>query len=70
MSDCLIVLNKRIDVIPVGARETWQYIFTKCVLRVTGIEATNECQDDQFCDSLNTGIDRAVHGVQDIWDAN
>ena len=43
--------------------------FCKCVLRVTGPEATNACQDDQSCDGLKASIDGSIHGVQDIWDA-
>ena len=46
VSDHLIVVNKRPFVIPVGVEETWQCLFTKCVLRVMRTEATNACQDD------------------------
>ena len=40
------------------------------MLRVTGPKSTNACQDYQLCASLKAVIDVAVHGVQDIWDAN
>ena len=70
MSSCLIALDKWTGIHQVGVGETWQRIFSKCVLRATGPEATNECQDDQLCAGLKAGIDGDVHGVQNIWDAN
>ena len=33
-----------------------------------GTEATSMCQDDSLCAGLKAIIDRAVHGVQAIWD--
>ena len=36
--------------------------------RVTGTVSTSACQYDQMCAQLKSGIDGAVHGVQDIWD--
>ena len=45
-------------------------LFAKCVLTVTGPEATNVCQDDQLCAGWKSGIDGAVHGAQAILDAN
>ena len=35
-----------------------------------GPEATNTWQDDHLCAVLKAGIGGAVHGYQDIWDAN
>ena len=40
------------------------------MLRVTGPEATNACQDDYLCAGSKAGIDGAIQGVQFIWDAN
>ena len=68
MHDLLISLDKQPGVRPVGVGETWRSIFTKIMLKVTGPEATMECQDDQMCAGLKAGIDIAVHGVQAIWD--
>ena len=65
-----IALNKQLGVRPVGVGETWRRIFAKCVLKVTGPEATNEYQDDQLCAILKAVIGVAAHGVQSIWDAN
>ena len=46
MSARLITPNKQPGVHHVGVRETWIYLFVKCVLKVTVIEAINACQDD------------------------
>ena len=70
MSDRLIALDKLPGVRPVGVRETWRRIFEKCVLKVTGYEATHTCRDDQLCTGSKAGIDGAVHGVIYIWEDN
>ena len=70
MSGHLIVLEKWPGILPVGVGETWQRLFAKCVMSITVLEATNACQDDQLYASLKAVIDRALNGVQDIWDAN
>ena len=64
----LIALDKNPGVRPVGVRETWQRIFDKIVLKVTGSEATMTCQDDQLSTRIKSVINGVVHGVQDIWD--
>ena len=69
MSIRLIILDKQPDVRPVRVGETWRRLFAKCVLRVTGPEATNACQDDHLCAGLKAGIYGVVHGVQIIWDS-
>ena len=68
ISGRLIALYKLLGVFPVVFRGNWWRIFAKCVLRVTGSEATNGCQDDQLCASLKAIIYGSIHGVQDIWD--
>ena len=64
----LIALDKQTGIFPVFVGETWRRLFAKCVLRVTGPEATSACQDDQLCAGLNAGIDGTVHGFQAILD--
>ena len=44
--------------------------FSKIVLKVTVLEATIACQDEQLCAGLKAGIDGAIHGVQALWDEN
>ena len=68
MSIRLIALDKQLGVRMVGVRETWRRLFTNIVLKVTRLEATMACQDDQLCDGLKAGINGVVHGVQTIWD--
>ena len=70
MSGRLIALDKQPGVGPVDVRETWQSIFANIVLKVTGIEATMACQDDQLRDRLKEGINGAIHRVQALWDKN
>ena len=70
MSVRLIVLDKQPGVRPVDVGETWRHIFTKIVIKFTEPEATMECQDDQLCAELKTGIDGIIHGVQALWDEN
>ena len=64
MSGRLITLYKQPGVQPVGVGETWQCIFAKIVLEVTGTEVTMACQYDQLCARLKSEIDGAIHGVQ------
>ena len=70
MSGRLIALEKNPGIRPVGIRETWRWIFDKCVLRVTGPESTNTCKYEHICYGLKAWIDGAIHGVQDMWDDN
>ena len=46
----------------------WRRIFAKIVLKFTGPEATMAFQDDQMCSGLKSGIDGAIHRVQDLWE--
>ena len=48
MSGRLTTLDKQPDVRPVRVGEKWRQIFDKCVMRVTGPEATSACQDDHI----------------------
>ena len=70
MSGHLIALDKQPGVCLVGVGENWRHLFAKCVLKVTGPEANNMCQDDQICAVLKEGIYRAIHSIQSIWGAN
>ena len=66
----LIALDKQPGVRPVGVGETWQSLFSKIVLKVTGPEATMACRDDQLCAGLKVGIDGTIHRIQSLWDKN
>ena len=64
MSGRLIALDRQPGLSLVGVGEIWRRIFAKIVLKVTGTEATMECQDDQLCARLKAGIDGGIHRVQ------
>ena len=66
MSGCIIALDNQMAVLPVGVRETWRLIFSKCVMNAMVPEATNSCQDEHLCDILKVVIDRAISGAQYI----
>ena len=70
VSGCLITLENNSIVCPVGVGETWRFLFSKFVLNFTGTKSTNMCHYYQICSELKEVIDRALHGVQVIWDAN
>ena len=66
ISGRLIALDKLPGVLQVRVGETWRLFFSKCVLKVTGPEATHTCKYDQLVVGLKAGIDRAVHRVKYI----
>ena len=70
MPGCLVSLDKLNGVRRVGVGEKCYRLFAKCVLKVTGSNATHACRDDQICAILKEGIDGAVNGVQSIWEDN
>ena len=70
MSGLLIALDKQPEMSMFGIGETWRRLFYKCIMKLAGPKSTNTCQDDQICAGLKAAIDRVVHGVQDIWEAN
>ena len=70
MSSRLLAFDKQPGVRPVGVGETWRRLFARIVLKVTGLEATMECQDDHICAGLKAGIDGVIHWVQALWDEN
>ena len=70
MSGRLITLDKQPGIRPVGVVETWRHIFEKIVIKVTVLESTMACQDDQLCAGIKAGIYGAIHRVQALWDEN
>ena len=69
-SGCLLALDKLPGLRLVGVGETWFHLFAKCVLKVTGYDATHTCRDDQICSVLKEGIDGTINGVQYILEDN
>ena len=64
MSDRLIALYKLPGVRPMSVREKWHQRFSKCVLKVTGPEATHTYKDKQIYAGVKAGINGSVHRVQ------
>ena len=48
MSGRLITLDKQLGIFPVSIRETWRFLFAKCVMNIVGPKVTNVCQYDHF----------------------
>ena len=67
ISSCMITLDKIPRVRTVGVGETWCRLFEKCVLKVTGYDATHACMDGHLCGVLKEVINWAVHKVKYIW---
>ena len=70
MYGCLVALDKLPGVSPVGIGKTWHHIFAKYILKFMESEAPHACRDDQLCAGLKAVIDRMLHGVKYIWEAN
>ena len=70
MSVHLIAFDKQPGVYLVGVGEPWRRHSDKCVIKVTGTEATNKWHIGHLYAGTNAIIDDPVCGAQDIWDAN
>ena len=62
----MIALDKYSGIRLVGVVETRRRLFSKCMPRFTGTEATRAFQNDHIFDGLKAGIYGTVHRVQDI----
>ena len=58
MSDWMIAPDKQPVGCTAGIGETWRRLFSKCVLKVTGLKDTNTCQDDQISTRFKAEIDK------------
>ena len=68
MSGCLIALDKQTGVCPVRVGENWRHSFSKIVLKVTRLEDTMACKDDQMRAVIKVEINGTVQWVKNIWD--
>ena len=64
MSCCLMELNKRPGVYPVGIGEMLRRDLAKLVMREAGDQAKTTCGNLQLCAGLKAGIEGATHAVR------
>ena len=63
MACCLVALDKRPGVRPVGIGETLRRALAKLVMRAAGEQAKTACGNLQLCAGLEAGIEGATHAV-------
>ena len=56
MSVRLVALDKSPGIRPVGIGATWRRLLVKCLLRVSGREATAACRTEQLAGGVEAGI--------------
>ena len=63
MACCLVSLDKRPGVLPIGIGEMLRRALAKLVMRAAGDQATTACGNLQLCTGLEAGIEVATHAV-------
>ena len=63
MACCLVAIDKRPGVRPVGIEETLRRALAKIVMRAAGDQAKTACGNLQMCAGLQNGIEGATHAV-------
>ena len=66
MACCLVALDKRPGVRPVGIGEMLRWALAKLVMRAVGDQANTACGNLQLCAGLEAGIEGATHI---LWDS-
>ena len=61
---CLLVLDRRPGVRPVGIGETLRRAPAKLVMKAAGDQANTSCGNLQLCAGLESGIEEATHDVR------
>ena len=63
MECCLVALNKRTGVLPVGIGETLRQAQAKLAMRAAGDQAKTACGNIHVCSGLEASIEGATHAV-------
>ena len=63
MACCLVTLDKRPRVRPMGIRETLRKALAKLVMRAVGYQAKTACGNLQLCAGLEASIEGDTHAV-------
>ena len=53
-----------------GIGKIWRRLIAKMVIVVTGSQATQACGNYHLCAGLSSGLEGAVHAMQQEWDAH
>jgi len=67
MAGCLVTLDKEPGVRPMGIGEIYHWLMAKCILAMTGCQATAACDNLNLCAGLQAGIKGTVHAMGDAW---
>ena len=67
MSGRLIFLEKCFGVRSVSVGDTSWRMLAKCLMVVTGAEATEACRTKQLCGGLEAGIEGNIYLVRLLW---
>ena len=52
---------------PIGIGDIWRRLIAKCNLAESGEDAKAICGADQLCAGLTSGIEGAIHGMNQLW---
>jgi hypothetical protein len=66
----LVALDKQPGTRPVGIGEIYRRLFTKCLLKAVGDQATAACGNFNLCAGLPAGIEGACHAIREDWHAH
>ena len=64
MACCLVDLDKRTGVRPVGLGKTLRQTLTKLVMRADGHQAKTVCGNLQLCAGFDANIEGATHAME------
>jgi hypothetical protein len=70
MAGRLLAIDKCPGICPIGIGETWRRAIAKCILHVAGKDAKEACGIDQLCAGFKSGIEGAVHSMQQMWETH
>ena len=66
----LVALNKCPGVRPIGIGEVGDRFLGKIMAYLTNDDVKNACGSDQLCSGVEGGMEGAIHGVKQLFDAN
>ena len=70
LSNHLIALDKSPGTRPISIGKTLQRIISKTICLVAQSDAEVICGSDQLCPGIRSGIEAAIHAVNDLFQLN